>query len=310
MITLKATSAFGNPLYNKNFFIWIEEVNRLGEGRVFIDYIGGPEIASWSDQFEALRTGIADISNHAPSYMVGEVLEGDVLSAVKPGAKYQIEHFFQNEEVRNIIKEVSRAKAGVVPVGIGLSAGAQGTLIFGKWSDGLPTLDLTGFKIRAHSIAAEAVEKLGGASVWLPASERYDGMQRGIIDGVTANPRDLYDGGEFEVYKYIMRQPIWEPNTAHYISADAWDTLPEDVQRLLDFTGRYMEIGFLWERLQSVQEAIDYFVEEEGTVVFDITPETERKLAQLTRAAYLEKIRDESEYGARLYLLLKDHTGA
>ena len=59
----------------KNF---MENVNRLGEGKVKINYLGADDILPPLDQPEALVNGVFDVWFGAPNYWAGVVPGGDV----------------------------------------------------------------------------------------------------------------------------------------------------------------------------------------------------------------------------------------
>ena len=57
---------------------FMESVNRLGEGKVEITYLGASDVVPTFDQPEALVNGVFDVWYGAPNYWAGVVPGGDV----------------------------------------------------------------------------------------------------------------------------------------------------------------------------------------------------------------------------------------
>ena len=86
-IKLKAVTAWplAYPSVDK-FKEWVQKVNEMGEGRVEIDIIGGPEVTPMPEQIGALKRGVFDILLTAAGYYMGMIPEAEAfgLSRLSP----------------------------------------------------------------------------------------------------------------------------------------------------------------------------------------------------------------------------------
>lgn len=98
--------------------------------------------------------------------------------------------------------------------------------------------DLKGFKFRSFGKVATVFEKLGAAPVFLPHPEVYTSISQGVIDGSTGGSALFQFNKYYELCKYFYRPATLEVDgLAFMFNKDAWDSLPPDIQQILELAG-------------------------------------------------------------------------
>ena len=234
-VVIRAISAWplsidGNTWY-KNY---IKEVNKRGKGVVQIRLLGGNEVASAFEQFQALRTGIADMTNSAPAYYVGETVEAAAVSLIAPKSLQGFLDGLRKSGALDIINKAYREKSSMRFLGITVAGTGFRFLM------ATPIKDLDGIKgkrIRASGAQdAAAIQYLGGSPQTLPANELYTALQRGVVDGAYRAPNDAWSFGEHKVYKAMIATPIQFAPGGVYMPTGKWDKLPDNVKKVLEGT--------------------------------------------------------------------------
>jgi TRAP-type C4-dicarboxylate transport system substrate-binding protein len=122
---------------------------------------------------------------------------------------------------------------GVVPV----VWGAAGNTAAGLRKPVTSLDDLKGLRVRAIGVQAGAWKGVGAEPVAIPATDVYESMDRGVIDGWGSMPLETAAGNYRldEVSPYIV-----DPGLGQFVnaatgamSAKTWEKLPEDVQNIM-----------------------------------------------------------------------------
>jgi TRAP-type C4-dicarboxylate transport system substrate-binding protein len=285
--------------------VFIKMVNERAEKQgiqVRIDGMGGPEIVAPMQLFEAMRTGIVDVGLSTGGYYNGECPElsaAGVLPFNKEHLKVLHETNFQE-----LVNGACRDKSKVIVLAQAILGGY--TLMSTKPVKGA---DWSGLKVRVYSKqTAAGVEGLGGASVFMPPAEVFTALQKGIIDATIRSPVDAIGFGERNIYKYIV-EPSCSFGEGHiYMSARAWDPLPEETKAFLKDVSRDIEnMAFQRDKEQS-EKALDVYVKEDGVKIIQLSPEDQKKVAKVFRADFLDFLAQKSpKYGTQIRDLLKDY---
>ncbi len=93
--------------------------------------------------------------------------------------------------------------------------------------------DLAGLKIRTmdSQMAIDMMNAMGGSSVVMGYADIYTALQQGVVDGAENNVTALRDHGEVaKYYSFDMHTNIPDIIT---ISANVWNSMPEDLQTTL-----------------------------------------------------------------------------
>jgi len=136
--------------------------------------------------------------------------------------------------------------------------------------------DLKGLELRASGGVAQVLKALGATPVGMPQSETPEALQKGVVKGAASSLETLMDFKYAELCKYvtIFNGPIYP--FAVVMNMDKWNSLPKDVQKVMDdlameqawWTGNYMD--------NHVNESIEWSKKNHN---IEITRLTQKELA-------------------------------
>jgi TRAP-type C4-dicarboxylate transport system substrate-binding protein len=109
--------------------------------------------------------------------------------------------------------------------------------------------DLKGLELRASGGVLQVLKALGAAPVGMPQSQTPEALQKGVVKGAASSLETLMDFKYAELCKYVtmIDGPVYP--FAVVMNMDKWNSLPEDVQKVMDnlsveqawWTGNYMD---------------------------------------------------------------------
>jgi len=109
--------------------------------------------------------------------------------------------------------------------------------------------DLKGLELRASGGVAQYLKVLGAAPVGMPQSETPEALQKGVVQGAVSSLETLMDFKYAEICKHVtmINGPVYP--FAVVMNMEKWNSLPKDVQEVMDglgteqawWTGNYMD---------------------------------------------------------------------
>ncbi len=276
---------------------YIKRVNKNGKGVVHVRLLGGPEVAPAFEQFQALRTGIADMTHSAGAYYAGETIEGAAMSLVKPDDIYKWLEALRKTDAMKIINEAYAKKSSTRFVGI-LVGGTGFRFLMAKPIASLD--DIKGKRIRASGAQdARAIQYLGGSPQTIPANELYTALQRGVVDGAYRAPNDAWSFGERDVYKAMIATPMQLSPGGVYIATRVWDKLPEAAKKVLSDTAEGMEREVLDYYYNADQASIKK-LQANGMKLIEVDDAAKKRLAAARNAYWADLLKQSPDYGPRI----------
>lgn len=270
-----------------------------------IKKIGGPEVVGLMQQFGAMRSGTVDMVYTSGDYFSGETIELGALGCIRPEPMLELQAW-RETKVMEILNEALREKSGCIAL-FPILMGRGFTLLSTK---PIKPGDWSGLKIRSiGGITAVGIPGMGGSAMLIPPAEAFEALQRGVIDAVLGAASDRYAWGERGVYKYILMPRFFESSTYWFISAKAWDGLPENIKSFLKKVAYDLEeIGLPWCRKWDDDTIVKFMKEEKVKLVWS-SPEEERKIAKVFRENYLVEtvVKKSPKYGTKIYDALKPY---
>ena len=284
---------------------YIEEINKRGKGKVEIKLLGGPEVVKPFEQFQALRTGIADMTHTAGAYFVGETIEGAVLDLLDPTDFDKVLKGLRGTEAMQVINQAYAEKSGVRFLGI-MVGGTGFRFMMAKPINGLE--DLKGKRIRVYGTqTAKEAQYFGASPQTIPPHELYPALQRGVVDGAIRAPDDAWSFGERDVYKSMIATPLNLALAGGYIATRTWDKLPQDVQQLLSSVAVELEPQVLNYFAQSDAKAIEN-LKAKGMRVIEVSPADQKRLAEARTQYWDDVVAKSPVLGARLRAILEPYS--
>ena len=132
--------------------------------------------------------------------------------------------------------------------------------------------DMKGLKIRTmeNKIHMAIINDLGASATPIAFNELYTALQQGTVDGQENGPALTYSMGFYEQLKYMTYLPhVYDPYII-VMSNKAWDSLPADLQELLqEYIGKFSDL----ERQYNANDDKDYLqkMEDAGLQVYTPT---------------------------------------
>ncbi|WP_045215260.1 TRAP transporter substrate-binding protein [Desulfonatronovibrio magnus] len=264
---------------------WKEAVEERTQGMVKVETYPGGSLLGARNMFRGVIQGQADIGNLSMSYQPGvfpmtTVLElpvGFTSAAVASLVLWDLYEKYQPAEFEQV-KVLT------------MFANAPSNLMTRQPVQSLE--DLQGLEIRASGTASRILELLGAVPVSMPMPETPEALQRGMVKGLLSSMEVLLD---FNFAAYTPYQTLLDLQIypfAVIMNKRKWDSLPEEVQQVMEdlgreqalWTGRYMDAH--------VKKALDYAAENYDAQLFELTAEEydiiDEKLAGLVDEWKLE----------------------
>jgi TRAP-type C4-dicarboxylate transport system substrate-binding protein len=204
-----------------------DTVKAQTSGAVQIQLFTGGSLLTAPNMYDGVVNGIADIGEGALSYNPGKFPETDLstcpLSVQSPWSiTHAINEFYQKYQ----------------------PAEFNSTHVLWMWSNGPAVLmtakkpvrtldDLKGLKIRAQALTGDILGALGGAATSYQMAELYDGLSKGVVDGVLVDPSVLVSFKLGDVTKYVTDCSKAVGNCYDFyitMNNDSWNKLPKNVQ--------------------------------------------------------------------------------
>lgn len=230
-VTLRMVGAWAHDFsptagIGKNF---MENVNRLGEGKVRIQYLGADDVIPPFDQPEALVNGVFDVWYGAPNYWAGVVPGGDItelspFTTPDNGPGTELYEFMVGLYEPKGVRYLGHA-AGDLGVGVHY----VNTNFPVKSID-----DLKGKKLRSAPLTRHFIQAAGAESITLPPAEIFLAMDRRTVDGFTWPVADAFTRyGWQTVTKYMIDQPTYRSGGSVAMNLRRWNSLSPEIQDIL-----------------------------------------------------------------------------
>lgn len=239
--------------------IWVASNHRLK-----IELYPGGTLAGSMEAFQACGEGVFEVHMSWPVYLRGVDFG---FQAIGSG----------NMDMEAIDKYVWLYEAGGWEIaerafeGVNLkfvAAAVWGTEVMNANKPIYKLEDLRGLKFRTSD--PRLCEKHGIAAITLPLEEVFTALVTGAVDVVEFGHLDFNEGlGVTEVTKYSIYPDWWnvENLTAVVVNLDAWNALPEDLQKIVEMCFRGMELHH-YTATQYASAVLQKRMLEEGTMEF------------------------------------------
>ena len=211
-----------------------ERIDRASDGRLKIKVYGGGELVPAFEVFDAVSRGTVEMGHDASYYHKGKVDAAQFFTAIPFGFNFmELNSWLHYGGGLELWRELY-APFNLVPFPCG-NTGVQMGGWFNKEINSVD--DLKGLKMRIPGLGGEVLRRAGGTPVTLPGAEIFTQLQTGVIDATEwVGPYNDISFGLHKAAKYYY-YPGWQepaPGLECIINADAWNTLPPDLQAIVE----------------------------------------------------------------------------
>lgn len=282
-----------------------DHVKQASNGRLEIKVYGADEIVPTFETFDAVSKGLLEMHCNDPSYWVGKtnncsgIISIPFMFPTTLSQKVFLEEWGALEILRTVY-----TKHNIYLINqFGEGPGTIWTKFPFKNLD-----DFKGKKIRAHGLWAEALKRVGVSSVTMPGGEVYEGMERGVMDGlISANVAWCFDYGFHEVSNYVFAdENINIANLEYAVNLDAWNKLPDDLKSIVSICARETEIEMLVANSSADQVKLHEAIEKWGVKRQQLDKESINKMRAAMMEAVEEYAKADATY-AELAKILKEY---
>jgi TRAP-type C4-dicarboxylate transport system substrate-binding protein len=281
--------------------VWFaEELDKRSEGEVKVDAFFGGELYGYAGAIDAASAGALDLAYTSISHIANKNPVFDFSS-----------YFFMindHQQMAQISEEVKKIMGPLLE--------EQGLKLlhifyFGECgiTSGVPVRepkDMNGLIIRSTSPAMTwSLEALGATPASIASAEQYDAMARGAIDGGGTGYATMVSRKLYEVTDYVIG-PFWNPMWISFMSLDVWNSLPEDVQNLIEEVSSDTEKKSYEIVSATDQDAIDFLKANQEEFIY-LAPEDRKQWKEPVEPLYQKWVEtcEEAGYGEEARKLLE-----
>jgi TRAP-type C4-dicarboxylate transport system substrate-binding protein len=293
-IVLKALTAFPkNHLNNDPVPIFVDKVNKRAEGKLKIEWVGGPEVIKSFDQILALKAGTIDMLLYYPYGYMKPVMPEAWAKGLTQLAEWE------------------ERKSGAFDLWCEIFEKRVNAKYLGRFHNLLPfkifcnkkvdkVEDFRGMKIRVMPLYIPFVKALGATPVTIEPTEIYTAMERGTVDGFIWPNVGVISWGLQEVTKYVIDPGFFQMEPATMINMNKWKQIPKDIQVLLDEIMQDMEY-IATMRNELIENKEDMVRKKAGMKTLQLPPEEAEKFLKICYDKTWEYvIQSAPEYGPKL----------
>lgn len=275
-------------------------VARMSNGRLQIKVYGANELVPPFEVFDTVSAGTAEMGHSAAYYWTGKSPAAAFFTAVPFGMTAQERNGWLHYGGGMALWRELYANFNLVP----FAGGNTGVQMGGWFNKEINSVeDLKGLKMRIPGLGGDVLNRLGGTSVTLPGSELYTSMQTGVIDAVEwVSPYNDIALGLHQVADYYY-YPGWQeagPNLEFTVNKQAWDSLPDDLQAIVEAATRAINQDMLDEYTARNADALTELVEQHGVQLRAFPDDVMAAIARES-AAVKEDLASSDPFARRVY---------
>jgi len=279
-----------------------DNVRVMSQGRLKIKVYGAGEVVPALEVFEAVSQGTVQMGHGAAYYWKGKVPIAQFFTAVPFGLTAQeMNGWLLHGGGMELWRELY-SRYNLFPIAGG-NTGVQMAGWFNKEINSLE--DLKGLKMRIPGMGGEVFKKAGGTAINVPGGEIFTSMQTGVIDATEwVGPYNDLALGLHQIAKYYY-YPGWQeagPTLEVVINKDSWDSLPEDLQVIVETAALAANMDMLAEYTARNNSALRELVDEHKVELRRLPDDVLAEIKELSEQMIVEMVeKDEDELSKRIY---------
>jgi TRAP-type C4-dicarboxylate transport system substrate-binding protein len=276
-----------------------KEVEKRTNGKVVIDTFPGGTLLKAKAIMDGVIAGTADIGNLCMAYQPGRFLITNAI-ALPLG--------LPNSEVASLVlwdlykkyKPKAFDKVKVLTMFTSAPSNIMSKIPIRNLEE------LKGVPIRASGGAAQILKAWGANRVGMPMPETPEALQKGVVKGLFSSLEVMKDFKFAELCKYVTmtQTPVYP--FAVVMNMDKWNSLPKDVQEVLDglgtqqaaWTGVYMD--------KHVKKAMAWSKKKQGVKVFRLLKKEKAKWDKLLDPITADWIKKNKAKGLPAEAIVRD----
>lgn len=277
-----------------------KKLRAMSNGRLDIKVYGAGELVGALEVFDAVSQGTAQMGHGAAYYWRGKIPAAAFFATVPFGMNAQEMNGWLHYGGGLELWRELYAPFNLVP----FAAGNSGVQMAGWFNKEINSVDdLQGLKMRIPGLGGEVLARAGGTPVVLPGGEIFTALQTGVIDATEwVGP---YNDLAFSLHtaaKYYY-YPGWQepgPTLEAMVNKEVWDSLPEDLQAMIEVATRAINDDMLSEFTARNNAALVTLFEEHGVQLRRLPDDVLLKLKAISKEVVAEA-GEENELAGRIH---------
>ena len=275
-------------------------VEEMSDGQMKITVYGAEEQVPAFGVFDAVSSGSHQMGHSGGYFWKGKVPAAQFFTSVPFGLTAdEINAWVNRGGGLELWREIY-APFNIYPI----PAGNTGTQMFGWFNKEINSLeDVKGLKMRIPGIGGEVLKEAGGIPVTLPGGELFTALQTGVIDATEwVGPYNDLTFGFHQAAKYYY-YPGWHepgPMLELLINIDAWNSLPNHLQVIIETATKAVNQDMLDEYLAKNNQALTELVEVHGVELRRLPDDVIEEFREITNKI-LDDLAKEDETIAKVY---------
>lgn len=282
---------------------WKEELEKRTNGQVKVELFPGGTLLTDKNMYDGVKDGVAEIGLSVTTYEPGRfpLLGISDLPSAYPNSKVA------SRVIADLIQEFPPEAFKDYKI-ITAFATEPAHIMVTKPVASLK--ELKGRQIRISGALTPVLKDLGATPVGMSMAEVPESLQTGIVEGLVSSREVLKDLKLAESLKFTTDYPLTVNTFVAVMNKEVFESLPADVQKVIDelslemtiWTGDYMD--------NHVKEALEWSKQEHGLEMITLTPEEKvnwDKTIQPIQDKYVADLKAKGlpaeEYKKRLYEL-------
>lgn len=287
---------------------WKEEVEKRTNNKVKVELFPGGTLLTDKNMYDGVKNKVADIGLSCPTYEPGrfpllaisDLPSGFPNSRVASLVVYDLIREYPPEAFKDLKVITAFATEPSHIMSVKPVTGQQ---------------DLKGRKVRISGALTPVLKELGATPVGMSMSEVPEALQTGIVEGMVSSREVLKDLKLAEKLKYTTEYPLTVTSFAAVMNKDVWESLPPDVQKVIDdlsremalWTGEYMD--------NHVKDALEWSKKEHNLQMIALSAEEKAAWDKLLKPIQDKYVAEQQakglpavEYQKKLYELKEKYS--
>lgn len=260
-----------------------QNVKEMTDGQFEIKLYGGGELVPPPGAFDAVSKGTVQMGTGSPYFWAGKSTAFNWFGSIPFGMNAQsINSWFYEGNGQTLMNELYD-RFDLVPRVIGNSGMQMG----GWYAKKINSLeDFKGLKMRIGSIAGKVLSEVGVTTVFVPPSEIFPALERGVVDAAEfVGPVHDILLGLYKVARYYYTPGWHEPGPVLdiFFNKKAYNDLPKHFQRILDIAAADINVKTLAAFDAQSGAALDTLVKDHNVDVQVYPDDVLKKLKEISK---------------------------
>jgi TRAP-type C4-dicarboxylate transport system substrate-binding protein len=142
-------------------------------------------------------------------------------------------------------------------------------------------------RIKANAEIVDIVKTVDAAPVTMPVTETYDGLQKGLLDGILLPVDTLKSYRLGELMKTVLENHALSYGVALFVVMNKakWESLPKNLQQIVDAANEEYIERYAKDWVDGEKEGLDYGISK-GVKVVTVSKEEQAKWAEKLKPIY------------------------